>query len=309
MGIQQRVIISISQDPFWNLAAEEHLLESLTENTRTLLLYTNSAAVIIGKHQNPWLEVNLQKLGEREGVLLRRISGGGAVYHDTGNLNFSFLESRDDFDRRVNLEFVANVLASAGIKTRITDTHDLYADEKKISGNAFCFRRKHVVHHGTLLVDSDLSRLKGLLTPPDIGIETHAVRSKPAATVNISNLYGDVTKEELVTRMTEAFLDGAGGAEHISPAGFNTREVAELAERNRTWEWNYGRTPDFKLNIAGFSISIRKGRVTAVEGLADEEARHLAGIPFRKADLHPLLHGGVTGDSLRVVSGLYPHSL
>ena len=306
---QRRVIISKTVDPFWNLAAEEYFLDTLTENTRILLLYINSAAIIIGKHQNPWLEVNLGELANRNTVLLRRISGGGTVYHDTGNLNFSFIGSKDRLDRRENLEFVADVLAFFGIDARITDTHDLYAGDEKISGNAFCFRRQQVVHHGTLLVDSDLARLEGLLSPPEAGIETHAVRSKPAATVNISHFDSGITIEKLTRRMTEAFLGKDKPVENISQEDFRPNEVSSLTERNRTWEWNFGRTPDFKLMVEGITVSIRKGVIAALEGTRAEKAEPLVGVPFRKRELSSLLQTREAGDAGRVISVLYSLSV
>jgi lipoate---protein ligase len=304
---ERRVIISASEDPFWNLAVEEYLLDTLPDATCILLLYKNGPSVIIGKHQNPWLEANLPELISRNVVLLRRISGGGTVYHDGGNLNFSFLSSKDGFDRRENLELVSEVLRSFGINATITDTHDLYVGEKKISGNAFCFRRNHVVHHGTLLVSADLARLSGLLTHRELPIVTHAVRSNPAATVNLGSLENGITTQVLISGMTAAFLEGQRTAENISPENFQPDEVARLTDRNRTWEWNYGRTPDFKLELSGLTVSIRKGLITAIEG--SDRLESLIGIPFRKTDLDPILEAASDSETEAAISALYSLSL
>ncbi|MBT3275115.1 MAG: lipoate--protein ligase family protein, partial [Spirochaetales bacterium] len=183
--VTKQVFLSNSNDPYRNLAMEEFLLDNFSGEAALLFLYTNASSVVIGKHQNPWLEISLKELDSRQIPLVRRISGGGTVYHDLGNLNFSFIGKKAGFDRKKNLELVARAVSMLGVAAVVTDNYDLYAAGKKISGNAFCFRRDKVLHHGTLLIDADLDGLRLLLNPPEQGISTHAVRSRPAETANL----------------------------------------------------------------------------------------------------------------------------
>lgn len=295
--MRRRAIFLASTDPYWNLAVEEHLFNTFDENAKVLLLYINSPAVVIGKHQNPWLEVHLSELQSRGVDLARRISGGGAVYHDRGNLNFSFLGSKDSFNRKRNLEFVQRVLRSIDIQADITDTADLYLGPKKISGNAFCFRRNRALHHGTLLTDADLSRLQGLLSPQKLPIKTHAVASKPAATVNLAKVYPHISCETLVSVLASAHLESAGEPETLYPADLCLKDVQNLAERNRSWEWIFGRTPDFELSVDEVTVKVRKGRIQSIEGELPPafEPEPLIGTAFRKDDLSALF-GRLTGD-------------
>lgn len=293
----RRVIVSRSTDPSWNLAVEEYLFDTLPERTSILFLYTNGLAVVIGKHQNPWLEVNIPKLVEKQIPLLRRISGGGAVYHDEGNLNFSFLGPRNGFDRQGNLDMVRKALLCLGVRADSVGTADLCVNGEKASGNAFCFRRDHGLHHGTLLIDADLALLKGLLSPPAIPIETHAVRSRRAQTMNLSSSHRGITRESLITSLAEVFTGPAADRETISPEGCTAPQVTRLAERNMSWEWNFGQTPDFRINIDGLTVMVRKGCIHSLEGdfSASPALQRLLGLPFRKQDLRKMLEGASGG--------------
>ena len=205
---------------------------------------------------------------------------------------------------------MSEALRSVGINIRITETHDLYAGGKKVSGNAFCFRRNKVVHHGTLLVSADLPKLKRLLSPPELSIETHAVRSNPAETVNLESLGNGITPEALISGMTKAYLGGGTTAETISHENFRPDELGGLTERNRAWEWNFGRTPDFKINILGFAVSIRKGLIDAVEGAQSEALEPLIGMPLRKDDLRLYLDAAAAaGEAEAVIAALHSISV
>ena len=194
LGADVYLYRSTSSDVYLNLAREEYLLERLPETSHGLLLYVNSPSVVFGKHQNPWRECSVVALRDRGIPLARRISGGGTVYHDLGNLNFSFLLPKEGFDRRRNLETVVRALTSLGIEARISSRHDLTVDGGKISGNAFCFRRGRALHHGTLLIHSELGQLKGALKG-SAGIETFAVESNPSPVVNLRRLQPALTVE------------------------------------------------------------------------------------------------------------------
>ena len=302
--LHRRVIVSAVTDPFFNLAVEEFLFDTLAEQTGILLLYVNSPVVVIGKHQNPWLEVNLRELTKWRVGLLRRISGGGTVYHDTGNLNFSFLEPKDGFDRSRNLGFVRDVLRTIGIDAYITKKVDLYIEGGKISGNAFCFRKNRALHHGTLLVDTDVTRMHGLLSPKPLPIETHAVRSRPASTLNLSSVQHGLSCRTVQRELAKAYLEH-GEVETVSTGDFRNTDVRNLSKRNRRWEWNFGRTPDFKLTAEGATATISKGLIASIDGVVSSDlvTEALTGTAFCESDLSKLLHEFPEHDS-RLISAL-----
>jgi len=165
---------SSSHDVYLNLAREEYLFDNLPKGSRSFLVYVDSPSIVFGKHQNPWRECSVAVLKEQGIPLARRISGGGTVYHDLGNLNFSFLLPKTGFDRRKNLALIVQSLGRLGIRAEISERHDIMVGNQKISGNAFCFRRERALHHGTLLIRSELDALHGSLAGT-VGIETFAV--------------------------------------------------------------------------------------------------------------------------------------
>jgi lipoate---protein ligase len=268
--MNRQVSVLTSHDPYRNLATEEHLLDDLSGDEEMLVLYVNRPVVVIGKHQNPWIEVNLPELDRRGISLARRISGGGTVFHDLGNLNFSFLGPKKDFDRRGNLSFVCEVLAGFGVAASVSEKFDLYADDRKISGNAFCYRRSSVLHHGTLLVDADLAALGGLLAPPELAVKTHAVRSRPARITNLSSLDPSVTISRLIEAFAGEFADNAEPV-HLDQQDHIHESISALQQRNCTWDWLFGRTPDFWLESVlstgeSAGVRVRKGRIVEITG-------------------------------------------
>jgi lipoate-protein ligase A len=182
------IVTTDNRDIYRNLAVEEWLLEN-TPHLPVLLLYVNSPCVVIGKNQNPWRECRLS-LMEKEGVpLARRISGGGAVYHDEGNLNFGVIVPRTEYHEAKQYELIFQTLEKFGIKASKLRKNSLAVDGLKFSGQAFCFRGQHVLHHGTLLVNSDLDRLNRYLGSELEDIETKAVASVPSDVMNLSSSF------------------------------------------------------------------------------------------------------------------------
>jgi lipoate-protein ligase A len=180
------IVTTENCDIYRNLAVEEWLLDH-APNLPVLFLYVNDPCVVIGKNQNPWRECRLS-LMEKEGVpLARRISGGGAVYHDAGNLNVSIIVSRTEYREEKQYELIFQTLEKFGIKASKVRKNTLAVDGKKVSGQAFCFRGQRVLHHGTLLVNADLNRLGRYLGPEIEGIQTKAVASIPAEVMNLAD--------------------------------------------------------------------------------------------------------------------------
>ena len=160
-----KILRGKSQDPYYNLAVEQVLLESVREGECILYLWRNSNTVVIGKNQNAWKECRSSLLYEEGGKLARRLSGGGAVFHDLGNLNFTFLVRQQDYDQDRQLSVIEDAVRSLGVDALRSGRNDILAEGKKFSGNAFYKNGVQAYHHGTLLVDVDMEKLSRYPSP------------------------------------------------------------------------------------------------------------------------------------------------
>lgn len=238
------------------LAIESALLDSGMP-LPLLFLWTGPASVVMGKNQNPWRECDLTWMKENHIPLARRISGGGSVYHDPGNLNVSFLLDRATYNSCETHRWVVSALQDLGVPATIGANGSLLVNDKKISGSAFCYRKNKVLHHCTLLLDADLTNLQRALTPPANDIQTHAVASVPASVINLRQHMPSLTRtavcEALVTTCATAWEDSL---HPISPPAVDTAPFAEKA-----WLWD--QTPQFEFRIPAWnwSATVRKGKL------------------------------------------------
>ena len=197
-------------DPYRNLAIEQHLLESVFDGCCLLYLWQNRNTVVIGKNQNAWAECRTALLKEEGGCLARRLSGGGAVFHDLGNLNFTFLVRSADYDLPRQLAVIRRASALCGIETEISGRNDLLADGRKFSGNAFYHHEGRSYHHGTLLIDVDTDRMSRYLSPSKAKLTSKGVESVRSRVVNLKELNPAITVETLKTAMKTAFCEVYG---------------------------------------------------------------------------------------------------
>jgi lipoate---protein ligase len=262
-------------DVYRNLAVEEWLLDHATR-LPVLFLCVNSPCVVIGKNQNPWRECRLS-LMEKEGVLLaRRISGGGAVYHDEGNLNVGVIVPRTEYREEKQYELIFRTLEKFGITAssgfgKLTTglrKNSMAVDDKKFSGQAFCFRREHVLHHGTLLVNSDLDRLGRYLGSEIEGIETKAVASVPAEVMNLSEAAPGLTVEKLSSALIETFrkIYGSGGVVEYGSDADILEKTGAATQLLSSKDWKLCYTPRFQVTINGQTLEIEKGLITNLDG-------------------------------------------
>lgn len=242
------IIRSVSVDPWFNLALEEYLFSQVSSGQVIFLLWQNDNTVVIGKHQNPWKECRLPEM-ERDGCkLARRMSGGGAVFHDLGNLNFSFILDRDLYDLERQLRVVLEAVRAMGIAAEFSGRNDLVAQGRKFSGNAFRLDARAALHHGTLLVRADLEKLSRYLNPPPQKIQSKGVESIRARVTNLGDLESGLTVEAMADGLRTQFRRQYGEAEEFT-AGFDLTapEMLKLYHKNASWEWRYGDTPDFTI--------------------------------------------------------------
>ncbi|QTC42040.1 lipoate--protein ligase [Bacillus sp. V3] len=238
-------------DPRINLAIEEYALKNLDINESYLLFYINEPSIIIGKNQNTIEEINTEYV-EKEGLhVVRRLSGGGAVYHDLGNLNFSFI-TKDDGESFHNFkkftEPVVKALNKLGVNAELSGRNDLMAEGRKISGNAQFSTKGRMFSHGTLLFDSEMENVVSALKVKKDKIESKGIKSIRSRVANISEfLSGKMTIEEFRSTLLDYIFDGSDVEEYVLTEE-DWKNINELSkERYQNWDWNYGKSPKFNL--------------------------------------------------------------
>lgn len=239
-------------DPRVNLAVEEFLLRRLATPEDVLLFYVNAPSIIIGRNQNTLEEINREYV-EAHGIhVVRRLSGGGAVYHDLGNLNFSFITHSADENFHNFRKFTApviRVLQSLGVPAELGGRNDILAGGRKISGNAQYIAAQRMVSHGTLLFDSDLSHVAEALNVKASKIESKGIKSVRSRVTNIVEfLPAPMDLAEFRARLLSGIFAGADPIPQYRLTTADWQAIHALArERYMRWEWNFGRSPDFNI--------------------------------------------------------------
>lgn len=250
---------------FPHLALEDHLLNDAEGSLPVLMIWRGPKAVVLGKNQNPWKECNLEVIQERGLLLGRRVSGGGTVYHDPGNVNFSWIVDRKTYRPERLHALLRKAVARFGLAAETASTGALMVEGYKVSGAAYCYRQDRVLHHGTLLWDADLPMLRAALSAPRVRLKTHAVASIPARVKNLAVLLPNHSVEDLV-RAVVAEAEREFGARVL--LNVDWPRVEEIALRLRSPEWIWGQTPRFEigLDVEGVRMEmvIRKGQVASV---------------------------------------------
>jgi len=241
--------VSPSRDGWQNLAMDEWFLDHLGPDDLLLYFYVNQNAVIIGKNQNPWKECDLAAMENDHVQLVRRVTGGGAVYHDCGNLNFSFIAGEKRYDLQRQLNLILRAVRSFGIPCDFSGRNDLLADGKKFSGNAFCSRQGIRQHHGTLLIGSDLGRLQNYLQVDPRKLKAKGVESVRSRVCNLSEFTQAVTPETMLAAIRTVFEEEYGAVEDLRPTPEQVAGMVPYYEKQRSWEWRMGKTPAFDLEL------------------------------------------------------------
>ena len=233
-------------DPAWNLAVEEYVFDCLPRDRMYVMLWQNDNAIIIGKHQNTLAEINESFVREHGIRVVRRLSGGGAVYHDMGNLNFTVIAdaTADGLDFGRFCDMVLAALERVGIHGQRNGRNDMTIDGKKFSGNAQYIRQGRVMHHGTLLFDSNTAMLAGALQVDKEKIQAKGVKSVRSRVTNIRPLLPqDMTLSQFRQVLLESILEQMPGSEYV----LTEKDLAEIQARKQarydTWEWNFGHSP------------------------------------------------------------------
>ena len=241
--------------PYHNLAVEKYLTFHVREGQCILYLWQNRQTVVIGKNQNAWKECKVNKLEEDGGYLARRLSGGGAVYHDLGNLNFTFCVRKPDYDVSRQLEVILRAAASLGVPAQKTGRNDITAEGRKFSGNAFYESGEFCYHHGTLMMDVNKEELSKYLQVDPEKLKGKGVDSVRSRVVNLKEYCPDITADLLARSLTTAFSEVYGLPATELAGSFFTNEAREAIQKDMEYfsspEWLYGRNLPFTHRLAG----------------------------------------------------------
>ena len=241
---------SNSFDPYLNLATEQYLMETVEEDACILFLWQNQNTVVIGKNQNAWKECRTTLLSEEGGVLARRLSGGGAVFHDLGNLNFTFLMPQAEYDLDRQFSVIAEAVNLLGLQAERSGRNDVLVEGRKFSGNAFFKHNGNAYHHGTLLIDVDMDKLGRYLNPSKAKLQAKGVDSVRSRVVNLRELNSQITISSMKEAMTKAFAQVYDKPMTvITDQDFDHDAIEALRQRNASWEWNYGQKLPFTAEL------------------------------------------------------------
>ncbi len=246
---QLKVYESPRTDPHYNLAIESRLLDTVRPGCCILYLWQNSNTVVIGSNQNPWRECRLSLLESAGGKLARRLSGGGAVYHDLGNLNFTFIMCEEDYNIEKQLSVIQSACEILGICAESSGRNDLLVDGRKFSGNAFYHHDGKAYHHGTLLINADMDKMQRFLSPPKAKLESKGVSSVRARVVNLSELYPGLTCDTMKTLMRTAFEKVySAPCETLVLSKDDLVAIQATQQKFSGWEYLYGKPLPFSFS-------------------------------------------------------------
>lgn len=248
------IVLSNTKDPYMNHAVEEILFTTYVDYEQILFLWVNGPTVVFGRNQNPFREIDV-RFAQSMGIdLLRRLSGGGTVYHDVGNINYSFIEHASIYDEAAHFKVIQNAIQKYGLTLSVSQRKDLAIGGKKVSGSAFYLKGMRRMHHGTLLVDADLETLWNSLKVNDESFKSRFMGSKsipsvPSPVVNLKQLNPDINVPDVVNAIVDTYYaENAYNVEHLTMHDvFEAHEltITNLMKKHASWEWVFGETPNF----------------------------------------------------------------
>jgi lipoate-protein ligase A len=284
-------------DPYFNLATEEYVLKNLAEDS--FMLWRNEPSIIVGKHQNTLAEINADYVKENNIPVVRRLSGGGAVFHDLGNLNFTFIQTGKEenlIDFRKYTEPILEVLLKLGIDAKFEGRNDLTIGGLKFSGNAEHIWKKRVLHHGTLLFASHMPNLAAALNADPLKFQDKSVKSVRSRVTNISeHLKSPMDVMEFATLIQDHIAQKNPDAKVIELSQEDQENIKELVKsKYSTWEWNFGYSPTYnfrklirteKSGTIEFDLDVQNGIIRQIKIFGDYFNR------FETEDIEQALNG------------------
>ncbi len=268
-------------DPYFNLAAEEYILKNFKENC--FVLWRSKPSIIIGKHQNTLAEINLNFVQEQSIPVVRRLSGGGTVFHDLGNLNFSFFQNVDEKENLVDFKRytkpILEVLNELGVDAKFEGRNDIMIGGKKISGNAEHVFKKRVLHHGTLLFSSEISNLSQALKVNPLVYQDKGVKSVRSRVTNIiDHLSEKISVMEFYNKILSYIISSDKDAVIYEFTQKDVDQINQLVnEKYKSWEWNFGYSPKYNfekskstaIGIIEVQLLVEKGYIKNIKLTCD----------------------------------------
>ena len=273
-------IVSDQTNPYWNIAVENYFVSQPDDGTVVLYLWKNRRTVVIGQNQNPYSECNIEALNNDGGYVMRRTTGGGAVYHDDGNINFSFIAPYDLYNQPLQFEVIRRALLTFGIESQLSGRNDILCQGRKFSGNAFSKGRHQRLHHGTILIKGNLDDLQKYLKPKPAKLHKHGVASVKSRVVNLSEL-ATIDSSNIIPALHDAFEEVYG--QKATTIDFHDimkePQVIELHDHFCSADWIYGNWSTFVATKKGqfewgevelaITVDEKNGIITNVEIATD----------------------------------------
>ncbi len=308
-----RILISDSTNPWFNLAVEDTIFRSMPSDQRVLFLWRNADTVVIGRAQNPWRECKTDRMEQDDVKLARRQTGGGAVFHDLGNTNFTFMAAKPEYDKEISTNIVLTALAKLGIDGKANGRNDLVVEDesgiKKFSGSAYRETHDRGFHHGTLLLSADLNRLADYLNPDEKKLQAKGITSVKARVINLNTVKPDINHAQVCDAIIQAYseyYDESVEAEFISPDNF--QDLPTFTDKysvQKSWDWNFGQTPPFthrmdeRFSWGGVDVylDVEKGTILEAKIFSDmldpvpmeQLALKLANTAYSRASIEPCI--------------------
>jgi lipoate---protein ligase len=311
-AMKPRIVYSTSFNPWVNLSIEEYLLTNVKSDEVILYLWQNDNTVVIGRNQNPWKECECDALTADGGKLARRLSGGGAVFHDLGNLNFTFIMNKKHYDVRKQQMVIIEALKKHDIEAVFSGRNDMLIDGRKFSGHAYYSNGTNSYHHGTILVHTDFEKLGGYLNPSADKIKSKSVASVKSRVINIAEVSPGMTTDQIKRSMGESF------AAHYGPAGSSNFEstpdaIIGLYEKYSSWDWCYGKSPAFDISQrkrfdwgeVEINLALKSGIIKEVKiftdamdvEMFDQLSEDLLGCPYQKTPLSEAVKQSISDEA------------
>jgi len=248
-----QVVISNQYNPFLNRAVEQYLTDHQEEGIITMYLWKNQQTVVIGYNQNPYAECNVKLLLDEGGHLMRRGTGGGAVYHDLGNINFSFIADKTLYDVKKQLSVIQDALLTYGLQTEISGRNDLTCEGRKFSGNAFAKGQHNDLHHGTILIKTNGEMMQRYLIVDKAKLLKNGVKSVASRVINLSELVPELTSENIKRPLITSFEKVYGHKAELLDFDTlkSTPEVRAIEAEISSHEFLFGRWEHFKTTKKG----------------------------------------------------------
>lgn len=298
------IYLSDSTNPFFNLATEDCLYQNALIEEPLLFLWRNEKTVVIGRAQNPWVECNIKAMNENNVHLARRQTGGGTVFHDLGNTNFTFLSPKNLYDKTRNLKIITDALQTFDIKAEASGRNDILVQQKKVSGSAFRESKDRAFHHGTLLLNANLTELSNYLNPSAKKLKAKGVKSVRSRVLNLSDINPLITHEGMCEAITQEFINHYGPHKtiHLNSNELSREQALQAHFKQlQDWDWRFGKTLKFEHELnerfewgeVTVNLNVNHAIITAVKiysdclfpDLLESISKQLVGVGYTPEDI------------------------